>query len=66
MKFQQIGDIMKKAIKNGMGKDIGIAKQVQGQIVEAIPHPKFKDLWQFKIFGEMWIASNYSFEDEYK
>lgn len=66
VKFQQMGDIMKKVIKNGMGKDIGIAKQVQGQIVEVIPHPKFKGLWQFKIFGETWIASNYAFEDEYQ
>lgn len=44
VKFQRIGDIIEKAIKNGMGKDIGIAKQVQGQIVEAIPHLKFKGL----------------------
>lgn len=55
---------MKKIIKNGMGKDIGIAKQVQGQVVEVIPHPKFKGLWQFKVFGETWVASDYAFKDE--
>ena len=55
---------MKKAIKNGMGRDIGVAKQVQGHVVEAIPHPKYKDLWQFKAFGELWMASDYAFESE--
>lgn len=55
---------MKKAIRNGMGKDIGVAKQVQGQVVEANPHPKFKGLWQFKAFGEIWMASDYAFEAE--
>ncbi len=55
---------MKKAIKNGMEKDIGVAKQVQGQVVEVTPHPKFKGLWQFKVFGENWMASNYAFESE--
>lgn len=55
---------MKKVIKNGMGKDIGIAKQVQGQIVEVILHPKFKGLWQFEAFGEIWMASDYAFEAE--
>ena len=44
---------MRKIIKNGMGKDIGVAKQVQGQVVEAISHPKFKGLWQFHAFGEI-------------
>ena len=46
------------------GKDIGIAKQVQGQVVEVIPYPKFKGLWQFKAFGEIWMASDYAFEAE--
>lgn len=55
---------MKKAIKNGMGKDIGVAKQVQGQVVDVIPHPKFKGLWQFKAFGEIWMASDFVFEAE--
>ena len=47
-----------------MGKDIGVAKQVQGQVVEAISHPKFKGLWQFNAFGEIWMASDYAFVDE--
>lgn len=55
---------MKKVIKNGMGKDIGVAKQVQGKVVEVIPHPKFKGLWQFKFRGEIWMASDYAFVNE--
>jgi len=55
---------MKKTVKNGMGKNIGVAKQVQGQVVKVIPHPKFKGLWQFKAFGEIWVASDYAFEAE--
>lgn len=47
-----------------MGIDVGIAKQVQGQIVEVIPHPKFKSLWQFEAFCEIWMASDYAFEAE--
>lgn len=54
---------MRKIIKNGMEKDIGVAKQVQGQVVEVIPHPRFKGLWQFKKFGKTWVASDYSFVD---
>ncbi|MDE7252572.1 MAG: hypothetical protein K2O32_06480 [Acetatifactor sp.] len=55
---------MKKTIKNSMGNDIGVAKQVQGQVVEVIPHPKFKGLWQFKAFGEVWMESDYAFKAE--
>ena len=55
---------MKKVIKNGMGKDIGVAKQVQGQVVEVIPHPKVKGLWQLKFRGEIWMASDYAFVHE--
>lgn len=58
------GNYMRKIIKNGMGKDIGIAKQVQGYVVEVIQHPRFKGLWRFKLFGETWIASDYAFVDE--
>lgn len=53
---------MQKVIKNGIGKDIGIAKQVQGQVVKVIPHPQFKGLWQFKKFGKTWIVSDYAFK----
>lgn len=53
---------MKKTIKTG--NNIGIAKQTQGQSVEVIPHPAFKNLWQFELNGEKWIASDYAFEEE--
>lgn len=55
---------MEKTIKSG--KNIGVATQVQGQIVDAIPHPKFKNLWQFEFDGEKWIASDYAFVEEEK
>lgn len=53
---------MKKVIKSG--DKIGIAKQVQGYVVEAMPHPKYKGLWQFQMFGEVWVASDYAFESD--
>lgn len=53
---------MKKVIK--VGENIGVAKQVQGKVVEAIPHPRFKGLWQFEFCGEKWMASNYAFKEE--
>ena len=52
---------MKKIIKTG--ENIGVAKQVQGQIVEAVPHPRFKGMWQFQIGEEIWIASDYAFKE---
>ena len=52
---------MKKIIKTG--ENIGVATQVQGLTVEAVPHPKFKDMWSFHANGFNWIASDYAFED---
>ena len=43
------------------GNSIGIAKQVQGQIVDVVVHPKHKWLWQFEFRGEKWVASDYAF-----
>ena len=53
---------MKKAIKTG--ENIGVAKQVQGHVVEVVPHPKFKEMWSFHANGSNWIASNYAFEED--
>ena len=50
---------MKKTIKSG--ENIGVAVQVQGKLVDAIPHPRFKNMWQFEYCGEKWIASDYAF-----
>lgn len=57
---------MVKHIKSYMkyGDKCGIAKQVEGKVVEVIPHPKFKGLWQFEINGEKWMCSNYAFDEE--
>ncbi len=52
---------MRKIIK--IGENIGVAKQVQGHIVEVVPHPKFKGMWQFQIGDEKWIASDYAFKE---
>lgn len=54
---------MKKVIKTGDDK-LGVAKQTQGHVVEAIPHPRFEGLWQFELFGEKWMASDYAFVEE--
>ena len=45
-----------------------IAKPVRGQIVDVIPHPKFKGLFQFEFTGEnikkeMWMYSKFAFEE---
>ena len=53
---------MKKKIK--IGKNIGIAEQVQGKIVDIQSHQRFKGLWQYEFNGEKWIASDYAFEKE--
>lgn len=56
---------MQKVIKSYLeyGERCGIAKQVEGKVVDAEPHPKFKCLWQFKFGGETWVASNYAFKE---
>lgn len=53
---------MKKTIKTG--KNIGVAIQVQGQTVDVIPHPRYKNLWRFEFDGEIWVASDYAFVEE--
>lgn len=52
---------VKRTIKSG--KNIGVAKQVQGQTVEVVPHPKCNGLWQFEFKSEKWIASDYAFKN---
>ena len=53
---------MKKKIRSG--KNIGIAEQVQGLEVEVVPHPIYKDVWRFNHNGEIWMATDYAFENE--
>ena len=55
---------MKKRIKQG--KDIGIAVQVQGAIVDVYPHPKFRGMYGFIFKGEPWTCSDYAFDESYK
>lgn len=50
---------MLKTIRQG--KNIGVAVQVQGQTVDAVPHPKWNQLWSFEFGGEMWVASDSAF-----
>lgn len=56
---------MKKRIKSG-GDKVGVAFQVQGQIVDAIPDSKYPNTWHFLYKGEKWIASDYTFDENYK
>ena len=54
---------MKKIIKSYMeyGKNCGIAKQVEGKVVDA---ELGKDnLWHFKFGGYKWVASDYAFKE---
>ena len=44
------------------GENIGIAKQVQGQMVSAYTHPKYKNLYRFYYSGEYWVCSKYAFK----
>lgn len=52
---------MIKTIKsyNKYGENCGIAKQVQGQIVDAIQDEY--GLWHFKFKEESWVASDFAF-----
>lgn len=52
---------MKKVIK--IGKDIGVAEQIQGKEVDAVPHPYTKGMWLFWLDGYRYIASNYAFKE---
>ena len=55
---------MIKSIKQG--DNIGVAKQVQGAVVDVYPHPKFKGMCGFVYIGEKWTCSDYAFDKEYK
>lgn len=48
------------------GNNIGVAKQVQGAIVDVYSHPKFKGMYGFKFGNELWTCSDYAFDEEYK
>ena len=54
---------MKKVIKSYLecGDHCGIAKQVQGQIVD--DEKKSDGNWHFIANGEKWIASDYAFKE---
>lgn len=56
---------MLKQIKSYMeyGENCGIAWQVQGQVVDAKPHPIHPNMWQFEYGGYTWIASDYAFKE---
>lgn len=53
---------MKRVIKTG--DNIGIARQVQGQVVDIRPHPQNERMWQFDFGGETWVASDYAFKEK--
>ncbi len=55
---------MIKSIKQG--DNIGVAKQVQGAVVDVYPHPKFKGMYGFVYIGEKWTCSDYAFDKERK
>lgn len=55
---------MERTIK--AGKNIGIAKQVQGLTVDVKEHPLFKGMWLFQALGHTWIASDYAFVEKGK
>ena len=53
---------MIKSIKQG--EHIGVAKQVQGAVVDVYPHPRFKDMYRFIHKGNIWTCSEYAFDNE--
>lgn len=55
---------MIKHIKQG--DRIGVAKQVQGAVVDVYTHPKFKGMYAFTYNGEPWTCSDYAFDEENK
>lgn len=55
---------MKNTIKQG--KNIGIAVQVQGAVVDVKSHPKFAGMYAFTYNGEPWTCSDYAFDEENK
>ena len=54
---------MKKIIKSYIeyGENCGVAKQVQGQIVDA-EKDKY-GMWHFTFCGERWVASDSAFKE---
>ncbi len=55
---------MFKRIKQG--RDIGVAVQVQGAIVNVYPHPRFRGMYGFVYKGEKWTCSDYAFGENYR
>ena len=55
---------MMKHIKQG--DRIGVAKQVQGAVVDVYPHQKFKGMYEFVYRNEKWTCSSYAFDEEYE
>lgn len=45
------------------GENIGVAKQVQGAVVDVYPHPKFKGMYGFVYRGEKCTCSDYAFDE---
>lgn len=52
---------MIKHIKQG--KNIGVAVQVQGAVVDVYPHPRFRGMYGFVYKGEKWTCSDYAFDE---
>lgn len=55
---------MIKHIKQG--DRIGVAKQVQGAVVDVKSHLRFTGMYTFTYNGEPWTCSDYAFDEEYK
>lgn len=55
---------MIKRIKQG--RNIGVAIQVQGSVVEVYSHPRFKGMYGFIYKGEKWTCSDYAFDEKEK
>ena len=53
---------MLKRIKQG--KDIGVAVQVQGAVVDIYPHPRFRGMYGFVYKGEKLTCSDYAFDED--
>lgn len=52
---------MMKRIKQG--ENIGVAKQVQGAVVDVYPHPKFRGMYGLMYKSEKWTCSDYAFDE---
>lgn len=47
-------------------ENIGVAKQVQGAVVDVKSHPRFTGMYAFTYNGEPWTCSDYAFDEENK